>query len=311
MLPSHFAFDDRRTSLLGWRIYRAPAKVNLFLEVGQRQADGYHAIETVMAPLSLADQLAVVSTEDPAIELQLETQGRGGEHQGLPPASENLIIRILKAFQTAAGVKAGMRVRLWKRIPLQAGLGGASSDAASALRAANQLWQTGWSPSRLAAWSAEFGSDIPFFLQSGWAICRGRGEIVQPLENGWRCPVLVVAPPIGFATADIYRRHQPVAEMQSGEPITAAITARKIPLTGQRMFNRLQAAASRCSEWIERLSRLFGQLPALGHQMTGSGSCYFGLFATAASAHWSAAKLKQELADCRVIECETRPELIC
>lgn len=290
----------QETQALEWIAVVCPAKLNLFLEVGAKRSDGYHELETVMAPLTLADRLWFRRRSDS--ELLLEVVCVGGQSgEGMPPAAENLIYQIVDGLRRATGTDQGIEFRLEKRIPIQAGMGGASSDAAAALRAANLSWGLGWSDARLAEFASRYGSDIPYFLAGGWAVCRGRGERVERLSRGLACPVVIVRPPVGFSTAEIYRRHQAPEQLHSIQPIVSAILSGRTGGVARELFNRLERAACGVSPWVERLQRLFGTLPALGHQMTGSGSCYFGIFPNKLVAHRVGNKLKSVLPDCRVI----------
>ena len=138
---------------------------------------------------------------------------------GLPPETENIVYRAVDRLRQAAErdtgpARVGAAMTLVKRIPAAAGVGGASSDAAAALLAANESWQLGWSMDRLAEFSATIGSDVPFFFTSGvrgpgTAICRGRGELVEPVHGLPRRSYVVVRPREGLSTADVYRAHRP------------------------------------------------------------------------------------------------------
>src|SRR5262245_17360065 len=171
------------------RTARAPAKLNLILDVLGRRADGFHAVETLMVPVRLADSISFTAL-NPQCDITLGeirlNVGYGGplhglpELQQIPTGSRNLIVRALRLLQERSGCELGARVELVKRIPAGAGLGGGSSDAATALRLANHAWGIQWSSDRLAELAADIGSDVPFFLYGGAAICRGRGEQVRP-----------------------------------------------------------------------------------------------------------------------------------
>ena len=169
-------------------VIQAPAKLNLFFEVLAKRTDGYHEIETLMCPIDLFDTLHF--QEDPNGQLELRCRrvfGAGGPRgRGLhevPDGPENLVLRAVDLVRRRAGVRRGARLLLVKRIPAAAGLGGGSSDAAAALVAANVGWQLGRSRDELAHWAAELGSDVPFFLVGGPAVCRGRGERVTPVAG--------------------------------------------------------------------------------------------------------------------------------
>lgn len=284
-------------------VIRCPAKLNLFLEVGGKREDGYHELETIMAPIRLADQLTFRARADGELLLRVDyVEGMTGA--GMPVATENLVYRVIDGFRTAAGVEAGAELILEKRVPLQAGLGGASSNAANALRLANRVWRVGWSTPQLSEFAAGYGSDLPFFLAGGWAICRGRGEQVAPLNRGISCPLVLVQPPVGFSTAEIYRRHLPPQRMSSASPMLEAIAGGRVTEVARSLFNRLELAATGTGPWVERLQGLFRMLPVLGHQLTGSGSCYFGMFPNKLVARRSATILQARLPECRVMVSE-------
>jgi 4-diphosphocytidyl-2-C-methyl-D-erythritol kinase len=166
---------------------------------------------------------------------------------------------------------------LVKRIPAAAGLGGGSSDAAAALVAANEGWQLGRSGEELAEWAAELGSDVPFFLAGGPAVCRGRGERVTPVAGLAAMSFVVVRPPVGLATADVYGVCRPAEKPRDAQPLVEALQRGNWSQAGAGLLNRLQPAAERLSPWIKRLEQEFSSLGFLGHGMSGSGTSYFGL----------------------------------
>ena len=127
------------------------------------------------------------------------------KRQELPPAKDNLVTKALVSLQQRFAISSGMDVRLTKRIPSQAGLGGASSDAATALVAGIKLWGINASFNELSGIAAELGSDVPFFLHGGIALCTGRGEIVRPIESLLPYPVLIAKPPTGLSTPEVFR----------------------------------------------------------------------------------------------------------
>src|SRR3954452_11511051 len=148
------------------RTARAPAKLNLFLDVFGRRSDGFHDLETLMVPVRLADQVTFTASDTPRdnrrpIELTVDNSSAA---ESIPLGSENLIVKALELLQRRSGCALGGRVQLTKRIPISAGLGGGSSDAAAALRLANRVWRLDWPLSKLAEVAAELGSDVPFFL---------------------------------------------------------------------------------------------------------------------------------------------------
>jgi 4-diphosphocytidyl-2-C-methyl-D-erythritol kinase len=193
-------------------VIAARAKINLWLRVGKLRGDGFHEIETLMVPLSLADELAIALT-DGAWEFSCE--GGGGE---VPQDESNLAVRAARSWAQAAGYVGGVTIRLQKNIPSGAGLGGGSSDAAAVLRALQKM-QPGLLPAeRLHALAAGLGSDVPFFLQDGAAICRGRGEKVRPVESPWHGVLLLVKPPFGVPTGWAYSALDQFRARQAWQP---------------------------------------------------------------------------------------------
>lgn len=177
----------------------APAKLNLSLEIRGKRPDGYHELETLMVTLpGLADRLTVV----PADMFSFTC-----DDPSLPTDGSNLVVKAVRAFEAAIGSPCHYHIHLEKHVPHGAGLGGGSSDAASALLAVNQLHGHPLSPETLADTAASFGSDIPFFLTPGPSWCTGRGEIVKAAEPFDPLPVLLFKPSFGVSTQDAYGRY--------------------------------------------------------------------------------------------------------
>ena len=176
----------------------APAKINLSFEIKGRREDGFHEIETLMAPISLADRLTI------------ERGKIGGGVQffcddpSLSNGEENLVVRAARLFQKATKLGAGVEIALEKRIPHGAGLGGGSSDAATTLLRLNELFETGLDQKVLSELGAQIGSDVPFFILGSAAICRGRGEIVEAARLPTSFNLLLVKPDFGVPTPWAY-----------------------------------------------------------------------------------------------------------
>lgn len=265
----------RRTRFDIW----APAKLNLYLEVLGRRADGFHEIETLMVSVSLFDQLRLTPHTGSQIEFRCEwVSGYGStlDLGKLPTDSSNLVVRALNRLREVSGVQQGLRVELRKRIPTSAGLGGGSSDAAAALIGANQIWNLNWSRERLSEIASELGSDVPYFFFGAPAVCRGRGEQIEPIASDLQQHVVIIRPPEGLSTPAVYKQVELSSIPNRIEPTLACMQGRQVRDISRCMFNRLQPAATRVSPWIGRLQREFDRLDVLGHQMSGSGSSYFG-----------------------------------
>jgi len=278
-----------------WEV-SAPAKLNLYLEVLGPRADGFHELETLMAPVRIYDQLRWTGSlpGQPAIAPGVTLRTRcglpmGASEAGIFPSgdSKNLVLRAAELLARTAGVEPSGRFELYKRIPIQAGLGGGSSDAAAALLLANAAWGIGYSRRRLAELAAELGSDVPFFLTPGAAVCRGRGERLEPVAALPHLHFVVVKPKVGLSTADVFAqlRDEARATARSSSArlkrLLEALGRGAVGEAGRLMTNRLESAAARLTPWIDRLRGEFARCGCLGHFMTGSGSAYVGVMRSA------------------------------
>ncbi len=271
----------------------APAKLNLHLEVLQRRADGYHELESLLVPIGLVDTLLFRPVGNGDIDFACECEGHQGGTAGLPESSDNLVVRALEMLRARTGRALGAVVRLVKRIPVGAGLGGGSSDAAAALVAGNLGWKLGFTLAELHELAAGLGSDVPFFLHGGPAVCRGRGEQVEPVSGLGRLHFVVCMPPASLLTRDVYGICEPVARSGAWQALLAALREGDLALAGRLLHNRLEEAAARLSPWVARLRREFARLDVLGACLSGSGTAYFGLCRSAWQARRVGALLQQ------------------
>ncbi len=178
----------------------APAKINLRFQILRRREDGFHEIETLMAPISLGDELTIEPGD-----------AAGGliffcDDPTLPAGEDNLVLRAARRFFAEIKTEARARISLRKKIPHGAGLGGGSSDAASTFLGLNELHGNPLSPARLTTLAAEIGSDVPFFIGRSAAICRGRGELVEPVGELPKFSLLLLKPEFGVPTPWAYRQ---------------------------------------------------------------------------------------------------------
>lgn len=279
----------------GWE-WLAPAKVNLFLEVHAKRLDGFHELETLLAPIDWFD--TVYFKDDPRGQISLWCEVAAGSHGigcggrvSIPEGPDNLVVKAIEALRRRAAPTRGAQLGLVKRIPAAAGLAGGSSDAAAALRAANLAWELHLPDGELADIAAEIGSDLPFFLGPGAAVCRGRGEQVERVATLGQLHLVVVAPPDGLATVDVYRACRPAQTPRPIEPLLDALRQGHWDRAGRLLTNRLQPAAAGLSPWIERAANQLARTDVLGHQMSGSGTSYFGLCRNASHARRLARRL--------------------
>ncbi len=199
----------------------APAKINLFLHVVGRRADGYHLLQSVFVPIDWADTLHVERLDDGRLE-------RNDLGPALP--ADDLCLRAARALQQASGTALGARIHTDKQVPWGAGLGGGSSDAATTLIALNRLWGLRWPRARLAALALRLGADVPFFLGRGPAFVEGIGERLTPMHVP-SLPLAVVKPPQSLPTPEIFghpllkRDTEPVIVMGSFDSAAFAVAA--------------------------------------------------------------------------------------
>jgi 4-diphosphocytidyl-2-C-methyl-D-erythritol kinase len=251
-------------------VVRAPAKVNLFLEVLRRRDDGYHDLATLMVAVGLYDTLEL--REDPAGAVTLRC-----DNPDLSTGPDNLVRRAAELVRREAGLTKGAAVRLWKRIPLAAGLAGGSSDAAATLAGLNRLWRLGWDRARLAELGARLGSDVAFFFSAPAAWCTGRGEVVEPLALVRPLDLVLACPPVGCSTAEVFRGLTVPSEPLSGDEVRRAAAAGDVEKLGLLLYNRLQPAAERLCPEVAALHRELAELQPAGALMSGSGSTVFAL----------------------------------
>lgn len=283
-----------------------PAKVNLFLEVLGRREDGFHELETIMSSVSLFDTLRFKPRADSEIVLRNKPSAtqRGGSME-IPLDESNLIYHAIDKIRARLNTSNGMDVWVTKRIPVRAGLGGASSNAAGALVAANHLYKGKLGLNELRAIASELGSDVPFFLTGGMAKCTGRGEHVTSVHSKSGISMVLAKPPVGLSTAKVFGRCRPANCPTQSNGLVKELSRGKLSLFGKLIFNRLEEAASEMTEWIDRLKSTFTRLNCVSHQMSGSGSTYFGIFSNRVSALRAANCLSNQHSDASIFTCET------
>ncbi|HNR21624.1 MAG TPA: 4-(cytidine 5'-diphospho)-2-C-methyl-D-erythritol kinase [Steroidobacteraceae bacterium] len=251
----------------------APAKLNLFLHITGRRADGYHTLQTAFQLIDLADSIEIEATSDCEIR---RLEGPDGV-----PAEADLAVRAARALQVATTVRRGARLRIEKRIPVGAGLGGGSSDAATTLVALNELWGTGLDLRQLASIGADLGADVPLFIHGRSAFAEGIGDLLMPLElpEKW---FLVVYPGVAVATAAVFQS----PELTRNSPL---ITIRD--LFGAETHNDCEPVVRARFPAVGEALDWLGQFAEA--RLTGTGSCVFASFDSASAAGQVAAKVPQ------------------
>ncbi len=309
-------------------IVQTPAKLNLFLEILGKRSDGYHELESLMVTVDWYDTLRVTPLERGGGESPGSTRVRGpgdavdresdfhfteyssdgidlrcvaanrpvpgaAEAFDVPSGAENLVVRAARLLRDAAGVRDGVRIDLIKRIPSAAGLAGGSSDAAATLWALNRIWGLRLPPEELRRLASQLGSDVAFFLSDrSAAVCRGRGELIEPLSLPLPLHFVLARPAHGLSTALVYRHCEPSSKPRGADSLVECLRSGRASDAGRQLFNALQAPAERLSSEVGQLTSLFSREPVLGHLMSGSGTACFGLFANRRQAMNSAARLR-------------------
>lgn len=257
----------------------SPAKLNIFLEVLGKRPDGFHELETVMLRTQFCDQLTFRPAQSSELTLCLSDATPADMCANIPLDETNLILRaarsLQKMLQHSSGKSFGTHIILHKRIPPESGLGGGSSNAATTLLGCRQLWNANVSDDQLHAIAAALGSDINFLLSgSQAAICRGRGEIIEPIQLTRKLYFVALRPRTGNSTAAVFRRTELPGTPRSSKPLVNSI-AQGTGNLQSLIFNRLTDAASHLNP---AMAALLKRIPQTMHRpafMSGSGSTVY------------------------------------
>jgi len=269
----------------------APAKINLSLRVLGKRKDGFHEIETLISPISLYDKIDV--------EKQNRWIDFSCDDPTLSTGDDNLVVRAAKLFLEHAKIKSGVSIKLEKKIPHGAGLGGGSSDAAATLRALNRLFETKLSLNELSKIGSTIGSDVPFFLFESAAICGGRGEIVSPTKLKKKLSMLLLKPAFGVASAWAYSHWQNSKEIPG-----VAYAAQNFD--GQSFVNDLERPVFEKFVFLAQLKTWLLKQPEVGVAlMSGSGSTVFAVLCPQANVEGLSERAKELDPKVWIHACET------
>ena len=277
---------------------RPPAKLNLFLELIEKRADGFHEIDTVMIPIDLCDKLSVWRIEDDAINLKVDwlpskpiVAKRLGIELGskkaaqllqIPESESNLVHRALREFKNRFDLPGGFGCDLRKRIPAGAGMGGASSDAASALLCAAKLCDIPQTSGKLFDIAASIGSDVPFFLGAKGtsmqaARATGRGERINAIELGSELNFVLAYPNDSLSTAKVYEGSKIVDQPTTAEAMVVALATPNVAAIRDQLLNRLSDPAKKILPRIDEILESMWHSGLQACQLTGSGSACFAI----------------------------------
>lgn len=249
---------------------KAPAKINLALDVLKKREDGYHEVKMVMTTIDLADRLQIGKA--PA-GIQVSTSSGF-----LPDDERNLAYQAAQLMKDRFAIKQGVEISIAKQIPVSAGLAGGSSDAAAVLRGLNRLWRLGLTSHELVDLGAEIGSDVAFCVYGGTAVATGKGERLSPIAAPPPCWVVLAKPEDGISTKQMYRRlHPERVSHPNVDAVVEAIESGNYPALCEHMDNIFEEIAIQTVPQIAFIKEKMASLGADGVLMSGSGPTVFGL----------------------------------
>lgn len=250
---------------------KAPAKINLILDVLHKRPDGYHEVEMIMTTVDLADRIGLEPRADGQIRII-------SADRYVPDDHRNLAYQAAKLLKDTYKIKQGVSITLEKKIPVAAGLAGGSSDAAATLRGLNDLWNLKLTLDQLAEHGAKIGSDVSFCVYGGTALATGRGEIIQELPAPPNCWIILAKPSIGVSTADVYGSLK-INEIihQNSKDMIRAIYEKDYELMCESMGNALEAVTLKLHPEVSMIKEQMVKFGADAVLMSGSGPTVFGL----------------------------------
>jgi 4-diphosphocytidyl-2-C-methyl-D-erythritol kinase len=264
---------------------QAPAKLNIRLKITGRRPDGYHELVSIMVPITLFDEIRISPAAD---GIHLETVGIP-----VPRDESNLVFRAAEAFLSRLGIPRGLSIRLSKRIPVAAGLGGGSSDAAATLMILNRIFSHPLSDRELAGMAVRLGADVPFFLNARPCLATSIGEILEPLNRWPPWWYVLVAPPLAVSTAWVYGHFK--LRLTSPDQEYILNTLKKGHFEPKDLLeNDLEAVTAKRFPVIVKIKEQLMAAGAEGALMTGSGPCVFGVFQSETKASSARAKIEAQ-----------------
>lgn len=279
---------------------KAFAKINLSLDIIGVRDNGYHELRMLMQSVSLHDDIELIKNDNELVELTIVDE-RGVAAGEIPADRSNLMCRAAELMRGRFGIKHGVSMKLYKRIPSEAGLAGGSADAAAVLKGMNELFELGLGAKQLMELGVKLGADIPYCIMGGTALAEGIGDVLTSIDNKCRLHALLVKPKEGMSTPKVYSAYDRlIAEgakvvHPDTNGLIEALESGDCTLVYERVANVLELPVREEINIIDRIKKdliLFG---AGASAMTGSGSVVYGLFADREKMH--EAKLKIEKTD--------------
>ncbi|GAA3343419.1 4-(cytidine 5'-diphospho)-2-C-methyl-D-erythritol kinase [Lysinibacillus fusiformis] len=250
---------------------KAPAKINLTLDVLYKRPDNFHEVEMVMTTVDLADRISLESREDGVIQIISTDNFVPNDHR-------NFAYQAARLIKDTYGIKQGVSITIEKEIPIAAGLAGGSSDAAATLKGLNELWNLGLSIDELAELGAKIGSDVSFCVYGGTALATGRGEIIKEIPAPPNCWVVLAKPKIGVSTAEVYGGLKVEGlEHPNTKKMIKAIETKDYELLCSSLGNVLETVTFKLHPEVVMLKEQMKRFGADATLMSGSGPTVFGL----------------------------------
>ncbi|MGE8207422.1 4-(cytidine 5'-diphospho)-2-C-methyl-D-erythritol kinase [Heyndrickxia sp. NPDC080065] len=250
---------------------KAPAKINLTLDVLNKRSDGYHEVEMIMTTIDLSDRIGLSEIKEDKIRII-------SQNRFVPDDQRNLAYQAAKVLKEKFKIKQGVSITIDKAIPVAAGLAGGSSDAAATLRGLNQLWNLGLTLDEVAEIGAEIGSDVSFCVYGGTALAKGRGEKITHLPAPPNCWVILAKPSIGVSTADVYRNLDlTTIRHPNSNAMIDAIYNGNYEAICKEMGNVLETVTLKTHPEVQHIKEQMERFGADAVLMSGSGPTVFGL----------------------------------
>lgn len=282
---------------------KAPAKINLTLDVIGRRPDGYHELAMIMQTIDLFDELTITETGSPEIKLTMNKE----LPDGIPP-EKNLVYRAAALMRETYCLSSGFRIHLTKNIPAAAGLAGGSADCAATLLGINKICDLGLTKEELCEIGVKLGADVPFCICQGTMLSEGIGEILTPLPDFPAVWTVLIKPDISVSTAYVYNHLnlKQIFNYPDTQKIITSITNRDIVSTAQELSNVLETVTIADFPVIAELKEYLLQNGALGSLMSGSGPTVYGLFRDKTLARLAFQEARQKYPEYDVILCQTK-----
>ncbi|MFC0300094.1 4-(cytidine 5'-diphospho)-2-C-methyl-D-erythritol kinase [Virgibacillus soli] len=250
---------------------KAPAKINLTLDILNKRTDGYHEVEMIMTTIDLYDRVELSTLKEDCIKVTLWSRF-------VPNDERNLAYKAAQAFKEKYAISSGVHIKIDKSIPVSAGLGGGSTDAAAVLRGLNKLWDVQASIEELAHLGATISSDVPFCVYGGTALAKGRGEIIEKLPSPPSCWVVLAKPDIGVSSKSIFQQvHVDKMQHPRTDVMITSLHHNDFFMMCESIGNSLEAVTINQHPEVLQIKNRMKQAGATGVLMSGSGPTVYGL----------------------------------